>query len=96
MFVYIPTGAEIVLACRDLCKANEAATEISKETGNKVTTVKLDLASLSSIREAVKELNARLPHIHILINNAGQFVKFLCACMSGSSKKDVLLFFQAL
>lgn len=92
----MPTGAEIVLACRDLRKANEAAEEISKETGNKVATIKLDLASLNSIREAAKELNARLPHINILINNAGQFVKFLCACISGSSKKGILLFCQAL
>jgi short-subunit dehydrogenase len=33
------SGAEVVLACRDLNKAEEAADEIAKETGNKVTTL---------------------------------------------------------
>ncbi|XP_046443813.1 retinol dehydrogenase 12-like [Daphnia pulex] len=64
-------GAEVVLACRDLNKAEEAADEIAKETGNKVTTLKLNLASLKSIRAAAEELRARHPQIHILINNAG-------------------------
>nr|CAH0112096.1 unnamed protein product [Daphnia galeata] len=64
-------GAEVVLACRDLNKAEEAADEISKQTGNKVTTVKLNLASMKSIRAAAEELGTRHPQIHILINNAG-------------------------
>jgi short-subunit dehydrogenase len=59
------------LACRDLEKAEEAAKEITNETRNKVTTLKLDLASLTSIRTAVQELKTRHPLIHILINNAG-------------------------
>ncbi|KAI9565810.1 hypothetical protein GHT06_009605 [Daphnia sinensis] len=64
-------GAKVVLACRDLNKAAEAAEEISKETGNVVTTLKLDLASMQSIRSAAEELTARHSEIHILINNAG-------------------------
>lgn len=64
-------GAELVLACRDMGKAEEAAKEIMKETGNKVTTLKLDLGSLTSIRTAVQELKTCHPLIHILINNAG-------------------------
>jgi len=67
-------GAEVVMACRDLQKAEEAAKEISAETKNKVTTLKLDLASLSSVRIAAKELIAQQPKIHILINNAGVMV----------------------
>ena len=74
-------GAEIVIACRDLSKAKEAAEEIIKETGNKVSTIKLDLASLNSIREAAEELKALHPNIHILINNAGQFsLKLFLLC----------------
>ena len=65
-------GAELVLACRDLGKAEEAAAEIAKATGNIVTTIKLNLASLSSIRAAAEELKIRYSKIHILINNAGQ------------------------
>lgn len=67
-------GAEVVMACRDLQKAEEAAKEISAETNNKVTTLKLDLASLSSVRTAAQQLIAQQPKIHILINNAGVMV----------------------
>lgn len=64
----------MVLACRDMDKAEKAASEIEKETGNKVTTLKLDLASLASIRTATEQLKARHPSINILINNAGFYI----------------------
>ena len=60
-----------MIACRDFAKAEETAKQIRNETGNKVTTLKLDLASLASIRTATEILNARHPSIHLLINNAG-------------------------
>lgn len=65
-------GAEVVIACRDQVKAQEAAAEIAEQTGNKVTVLNLDLASLGSVRSAVEELKSRYPLIHILINNAGK------------------------
>lgn len=44
-------GARVILACRDLEKANTAAKEIRKTTGNDKVFVKmLDLASLKSVR----------------------------------------------
>lgn len=67
-------GAEIVLACRDVQKAETAAQEITSETKNKVTTLKLDLASLTSVRNAANQLIVQQPKIHILINNAGVMV----------------------
>ena len=60
-----------MIACRDVAKAEEAAKQIRNETGNKVTTLKLDLASLASVRAAAEELKARHSSIHLLINNAG-------------------------
>ena len=69
--VICETGAEVVIACRDIAKAETAANEISNETNGKVTTITLDLASMSSIRVAADKLKARYPKIHILINNAG-------------------------
>jgi len=67
-------GTEIVLACRDVQKAETAAQEITSETKNKVTTLKLDLASLTSVRNAANQLIVQQPKIHILINNAGVMV----------------------
>ncbi|XP_046446625.1 retinol dehydrogenase 11-like [Daphnia pulex] len=67
-------GAQVVIACRDIQKAGDAAREISSETKNSVTTLKLDLASLSSIRTAAQNLKVQQPKIHLLINNAGIMV----------------------
>jgi NAD(P)-dependent dehydrogenase (short-subunit alcohol dehydrogenase family) len=61
-------GATVVLACRDLDKATLAAARIG--TGA-VRTLRLDLASLDSVREAAGELRSRYGRLDLLINNAG-------------------------
>ncbi|MFE0021702.1 oxidoreductase [Amycolatopsis sp. NPDC059021] len=60
-------GARVVLACRDVDKAKEAAGRI----GQDVDVVRLDLAALASVRAAAEELAARYERIDLLINNAG-------------------------
>jgi retinol dehydrogenase 12 len=62
-----------VLACRDTDKGAKVAEEIVAETNGKVTTIKLDLASLKSIQTAAEELKTRHSNIHLLINNAGVY-----------------------
>lgn len=65
-------GGRVILACRDLEKAEQARAEIVLETANRNVTVKLlDLASMGSIRAFAKDINATEPHVDILINNAG-------------------------
>lgn len=65
-------GGRIILACRDLKKAEEARVEIVAETGNENIIVKhLDLASMTSIHAFAKDINSTEPRIDILINNAG-------------------------
>ncbi|XP_035686781.1 retinol dehydrogenase 13-like [Branchiostoma floridae] len=65
-------GARVILACRSLEKAEEAAKEIRSQTGNKNVVVhKLDLASLTSVRQFVKVINDAKPRLDVLINNAG-------------------------
>lgn len=61
-------GAAVVLACRDLGKATDAAARIGR---GPVTTLRLDLASLDSVREAARELRSRHGRLDLLINNAG-------------------------
>jgi len=65
-------GAAVVLACRDLGKAERAADRIrSAVAGATVLVVHLDLASLASVREAAGQIRAACPSLNLLINNAG-------------------------
>ncbi|MFI5621419.1 oxidoreductase [Streptomyces sp. NPDC051567] len=65
-------GALTVLACRDLAKADAAARRITDlAPGARVDTVRLDLSSLASVREAAAELRERYDRLDLLINNAG-------------------------
>jgi NAD(P)-dependent dehydrogenase (short-subunit alcohol dehydrogenase family) len=65
-------GATVVFACRDVVKAERAADLIHTEDGQAdVRGVRLDLASLASVREAADELRADYPNLDLLINNAG-------------------------
>ena len=65
-------GAAVVLACRDLGTAKDAAARISTVApGATLSTVRLDLASLTSVSEAAGELRAGHDRLDLLINNAG-------------------------
>jgi NAD(P)-dependent dehydrogenase (short-subunit alcohol dehydrogenase family) len=64
-------GSDVVLACRDLAKAQRAAGLIRAEGGRgSVRIVRLDLASLASVREAADEIRATCSRLDLLINNA--------------------------
>jgi NAD(P)-dependent dehydrogenase (short-subunit alcohol dehydrogenase family) len=65
-------GAQVVLACRDVGKAEEAAARIIEAAQHAhVTGVQLDLSSLASVRDSSRELLARSERIDLLVNNAG-------------------------
>ena len=65
-------GAHVVLACRDMGKAEQAAGLIAARAAGQVqvATVRLDLASLDSVRAAAAEVRASCPRLDLLINNA--------------------------
>ena len=65
-------GATVVLACRDMAKAEAAADRILTASPQAhVTAAHLDLASLASVRAAANALNDAYERIDLLINNAG-------------------------
>ena len=71
-------GAQVVLACRDLGQAKEAAVRIlsgspaaAEVVPADLHAVRLDLASLASVREAAEEIGAAYGPVDLLINNAG-------------------------
>jgi NAD(P)-dependent dehydrogenase (short-subunit alcohol dehydrogenase family) len=65
-------GARVVMACRNADRAAAALDAVkSRSTGAEPEVVSLDLASLSSVREAAAHLAQRYDHIDVLMNNAG-------------------------
>ena len=65
-------GAQVVLACRDAARAEQAADRLrAADPRAKVASVRLDLASLASVRAAAEQLRSDWPRLDLLINNAG-------------------------
>lgn len=66
------SGAEVVLACRNQQKGDEALTRIRAESSEaKVSLLPLDLADLRSVREAAARFAAEHELLDGLVNNAG-------------------------
>lgn len=64
-------GADVVLACRSVAKAQDAATGLRTLIDGQVDVAQLDLGDLSSVRTAAGQLRAKYRKIDALINNAG-------------------------
>lgn len=69
------SGARVIMACRNLEKAEAAKEEIQHRTkSEKVGSLiieQLDLCSLNSVREFVKRVLEKEDSVQILVNNAG-------------------------
>lgn len=82
-------GARVIMACRDVDKAEKAVREIKFKSHNlDVLHMELDLADLRSVREFCKSFLQREKRLDILINNAGEGVNCMettvpsCWCIS--------------
>ncbi|XP_038852890.1 retinol dehydrogenase 12-like [Salvelinus namaycush] len=68
-------GARIIMACRDMEKAEGALKEVVEGSGSQnVVIKKLDLSDTKSIREFAETINKEETKLNILINNAGVMV----------------------
>ncbi|GKU24236.1 dehydrogenase/reductase [Clostridium folliculivorans] len=69
----IDKNNHVILACRNIAKANEAVNSLIKETNNNnITSLELDLASLESVRDfALQFSNSDYPPLYALVCNAG-------------------------
>lgn len=62
-------------------RANKAAQEVRKRSGNEnVVVKKLDLASLQSVRQLAKDVLASEERLDVLINNAGGSINYIGWC----------------
>jgi retinol dehydrogenase 12 len=65
-------GATVLVHGRDLIRARAVAQELARTTANsKVRAVQADFARLADVRQLAGELNASLPRLDVLVNNAG-------------------------
>jgi protochlorophyllide reductase len=65
-------GSAVVLACRNVDKANRAADDIRKAGAQgEVSVLRLDLADLSSVAAAAREFRDSGKSLDLLVNNAG-------------------------
>jgi NAD(P)-dependent dehydrogenase (short-subunit alcohol dehydrogenase family) len=65
-------GATVILACRDMAKAEAARDEIARDTGrDDVKAMALDLGSKESILAFAERFKAAHTRLDILVNNAG-------------------------
>ena len=68
----ISAGATVILAVRDLSRGEALARTLrASHPGGQVHLLELDLASLTSVQRAAKQVLDRWTHLEILINNAG-------------------------
>lgn len=62
----------IILACRNISKANEAIQQIKNKTSNsEIYALECDLSHLDSIRTCAQEYKKQFGKLDLLINNAG-------------------------
>lgn len=67
-------NATVIMACRNINKANKVKEEILKEVPNaKLEILQLDLSDFNSIENFNAELRNKYDHIDILVNNAGVY-----------------------
>ena len=78
-------GARVILACRNLQKAEDVAKDIKSSTGNSEVVVRhLDLSSLQSVREFAQQIIETEDRLDLLINNAGERFIVLATFFKGT------------
>lgn len=80
----VKSGADVILACRNLSKAQAAQSELLKLGGaGSVDVIELDLNSLTSVKAAAELVKERYGSLDVLINNAGIFGEALHQTVDG-------------
>jgi 3-oxoacyl-[acyl-carrier protein] reductase len=69
--IYSEQGANVVVTGRDQHEAQNVVEELSKEYGTDALGLKVDVTSVSEVREMVAKVRYKYDRIDVLVNNAG-------------------------
>jgi 3-oxoacyl-[acyl-carrier protein] reductase len=73
--IYSEQGANVVVTGRDKEEAQNVADELSKEYGINTLGLKVDVTSVTEVREMVDKIRDKYGRIDVLVNNAGYPIK---------------------
>jgi 3-oxoacyl-[acyl-carrier protein] reductase len=73
--IYSEQGANVVVTGRDQEEAQNVADELSKEYQTNPLGLKLDVTSVTEVREMVDKIRHKYGRIDVLVNNAGYPIK---------------------
>ncbi len=68
---FAEAGASVVVTSRDAGRAEQAADEITSQTGARCLGLPLDVRNQASVEDVIARTREELGGIHILVNNAG-------------------------
>lgn len=83
---FVKAGHHVILACRNLGKAEQAKTQLENLGTGQVDLIQLDLNSLEKVSHAANEVLKKYDHIDVLINNAGLISQHLDSTEDGYEK----------
>ena len=84
---FMKDGHHVILACRNLEKAQHAQQGLAALGSGKVEVIQLDLNSLDNVNQTANQLIENLDKIDVLINNAGMMTPNLEATTDGFEKQ---------
>lgn len=68
----IKKGFEVIMACRNIKKAEEAKVKILQQyPAAKINLMKIDTSSLKEVKKFADQFKSQYQNLHLLINNAG-------------------------
>lgn len=85
--IFVEDGHHVILACRNLEKAQKAQQQLAQLNKGQVDVVQLDLESLDQINQTANDLIAKYDSIDILVNNAGLMTPHLEQTKDGYEKQ---------
>ena len=84
---FVKDGHHVIIACRNLDKANTAQQHLQSLNQGQVDVIQIDLNSLENVNQTANEIIAKYGKLDVLVNNAGMMTPELEATVDGYEKQ---------